>query len=200
GVELIGNVDHERIGTVRFDVVGHVPHDLEIHVQQVLAAHPGLSGDARGDDQEIRTSEVFPVDRADHPAIVTIHGGELVDVQRLALDQALHLGNVEENHIAKPFLNCEQSEVAADLPAADETDLLFHFSLWKLLIWPKLLPQSRRSFAANRSPRAHRSGAEGPTHWRPRLGACGTAPVPSLGEGWGSTSFTAPRQPGNERS
>ena len=85
---------------------------------------PGLRGTPAVMITTSLPGDVLPVGGAGDAAVVAVHRRELVDVQRLALHQALGRGDVVEHHVAELLLHREQRQVAADLPAADESDLL----------------------------------------------------------------------------
>src|SRR5439155_9114007 len=69
-VERVGDVDHEGIRAVGFDVARHVLHDLQIYLEQVLAAHARLAGDSGGDDQDVASGDVPPIGGAGDPAVI----------------------------------------------------------------------------------------------------------------------------------
>src|SRR5581483_12102305 len=79
-VQRIGDVDDERIGAVLLRIRRHVPHDLEVDLEQVLAAHARLARNAGGDDEDVGTGHVLPIGGAGDAAVVPVDRGELVHV------------------------------------------------------------------------------------------------------------------------
>src|SRR3990172_3090208 len=61
--------------------------DAGIDVQQLLAGHAGLAGDAGGDDDALRAGGVLPVVAAGDAAVEAGDGGRLREVEGLALGQ-----------------------------------------------------------------------------------------------------------------
>jgi hypothetical protein len=52
-VERVGDDDHDRVGRVLLDLLAHALDDLDVGLDQVVAAHAGLAGQARGDDDDV---------------------------------------------------------------------------------------------------------------------------------------------------
>ncbi len=53
GVERVGDDDQDAIGRVLHHFADHIAHDLEIGVEQIVAAHAGLARNARRDDHDV---------------------------------------------------------------------------------------------------------------------------------------------------
>src|SRR5262249_39113825 len=69
GVERVGNDDEDAVGRVDHHLGDHVLHDLEIGVEQVVAAHARLARDAGGDHHNVRVGRVGVVVGAHDVAI-----------------------------------------------------------------------------------------------------------------------------------
>ena len=53
GVDGVGDhVDH-RLGAIRGDGLGEARDDAGVDLEEVVAGHAGLAGDARGDDDDV---------------------------------------------------------------------------------------------------------------------------------------------------
>ena len=82
--------DEDRLGRLRHHLRHHVGHDLEVGVQQIVAAHAGLAGNARGNNHNVGVGRGRVVVGAGdgHVALFDGHGFE--QVQCLALGNAFH--------------------------------------------------------------------------------------------------------------
>ena len=86
-----------RVGRDRDHLGDDVGHDLEVGVEQVVAAHAGLARDARGDDDDIGVGGVGVVVGAGDGAVALLDRHGLHQVERLALGDALH--DVDQHHV-----------------------------------------------------------------------------------------------------
>src|SRR5690606_13261098 len=68
-VERVADHDDEGVGAGRLQVGGDVRHDLDVGVQQVVAAHARLAGDAGGDDHHVGPGHVVVRAGADDTAV-----------------------------------------------------------------------------------------------------------------------------------
>ena len=73
--------------------------DARVLRQQVVAAHPGLAGEARGHDDDVGARGVGVVVRAHHAGVVADDGRRLGQVEALALGQALD--DVDEDDVGQ---------------------------------------------------------------------------------------------------
>ena len=97
-------------------------HDAGVDADQVVAAHAGLAGNARGNDHDIGARNDRIVAAAGHLGVEAFDRGRLCDVQRLAVRHAFR--DVEHGDVAKFLQACQQGERAADLAGADERDFI----------------------------------------------------------------------------
>ena len=114
------------LGACCLTPVGHRGDDVEVDGQEVLAGHAGLAGLAGRDDDDVGAGDVLVVGRAGDVGVVVAVGGHLHEVEGLALGRVLELGDVEDDDVAELLLGREHGQDLADLPAADEGDLLAH--------------------------------------------------------------------------
>jgi hypothetical protein len=83
---------------------------------------PGLARDAGGDDDDVGALDVGIVVGAGDDGIVSLDRRPLDDVERLALRHALD--DIDENYIAELLQPGKERQRAADLPGADQRDLV----------------------------------------------------------------------------
>jgi hypothetical protein len=122
GVERVRHDDDERVGRRLLEVLADAADDLEVDAQQIVARHAGLARHARRDDDDVRPGDVGPVGRARDLRVVAEHGAVLLEVEGLALGEALLLGDVEEDDVAELLARDEGGELAADVAGTDERD------------------------------------------------------------------------------
>src|SRR5262249_48785057 len=120
GVERIGNDDDECAGAAIFDLGADAANDLEVDGKQVVARHARLARHSGGDDDDVGAGAILPARGADHAGVVALDGGGLLEIERLALGQALLFGNVEKHDIAELAAGGLSGQLAADVAGADE--------------------------------------------------------------------------------
>ena len=98
------------------------PDDPGVLRQQVVAAHPGLAGEARGDDDDVRARRVRVVVRPDDARVVPDDRRRLGQVEPLALRQPLD--DVDEDDVGEPRLGNSLGSRGADVAGADDGDLV----------------------------------------------------------------------------
>ena len=74
---------------------------LRLIDEQVVARHARLARHAGGDDDHVGAGAVVPVGGAGDLGVVAEHRAVLLQVQRLALGQALLLRDVEQHDVAE---------------------------------------------------------------------------------------------------
>ena len=95
---------------------------LRLMLEQIVAAHAGLARHAGGDDADVGAVERLIGVGAGEVRVETIDRRGLRDIERLALRHAL--GDVEQHDVAQ-FLQADQmGQRAADLPRADQSNLV----------------------------------------------------------------------------
>ena len=88
GVERVGDDDQDAIGRVLHHLAHHVAHDLEVGVEQVVAAHAGLARNAGGDDHDVGVGGVGVIVGAEHVGVALFDGHGLQQIETLALGHA----------------------------------------------------------------------------------------------------------------
>ncbi len=121
-VERIGDADDEAVGGVRLDALADRLHHLEVDPEQIVAAHPGLSGDSGGDDADVGVGDLGIILGAGQPDVIAFDRAGLGEIEALALRNAL--GDVDHHDVAKLLDRREMGERAADIAGADQRDLL----------------------------------------------------------------------------
>ena len=96
--------------------------DLGVGADQIVAAHPRLARDAGGDDDDIGAVDRGIVVGALDDRVVALDRRALDDVERLALRHAVD--DVEQHDVAELLEPGQQGDRAADLPGADQRDLV----------------------------------------------------------------------------
>src|SRR5205823_12501377 len=89
---------------------------------QVVAAHARLSGQARGDDDDVRARRVRVVVAAGYARVVTDDRRGFGHVQALALRQALH--DVDQDDIGQPRFGDSLGSGGPDVTRSDDGDLV----------------------------------------------------------------------------
>ena len=97
-------------------------HDLEIDVEQVVAAHAGLARHAGGDDADVGAFDGFVLLVPVNLASKSLTGEDCGDIERLALRDAFH--DVEQDDVAELLEANEVGQRAADLAGADQRNLV----------------------------------------------------------------------------
>src|SRR6202167_1976900 len=89
-IERIGDDDQDGVRRRRHHLAHHLRHDLVVGVQQVIAAHPGLAGDAGGNDHDVGVYRVRVVIGPDYVHVAPLYGQRFQQVETLALGHALY--------------------------------------------------------------------------------------------------------------
>src|SRR5262249_12968679 len=122
GVERVGNTDHERVRRILLDARSDLTHDLEVDVEQVVAAHAGLARNTGSDNAHIGALDGIVGIGAGKFGVEIVHWRCLGDIERLALRNALH--DVEHHDVTKFFQSNEVGQRAANLADADQRNLV----------------------------------------------------------------------------
>ncbi len=126
GVERIGDDDEDGVWRRPNSLRDHFGHDLEVGVEEVIAAHARLAGDAGGDDDDVRVRGVGVVVGAGNLAVALLDGHGFKKVEPLALGHAFD--DVDENDIGK-FLGCDPvGGGCANVASAYDCDFFAHVS------------------------------------------------------------------------
>ncbi len=112
-------------------LLDHGPHDPGVLRQQVVAAHPGLAREARGDDDDVGAGGVGVVVGAGDPGVVADDRGGLREVETLALRQAFD--DVDQDDVGEAGLGDPLRGRRADIAGADDGDLVPGHAEGKLL-------------------------------------------------------------------
>src|SRR5918992_341895 len=89
GVGGVRQHDHDRLGRLRDRLLGDRADDRLVLRHQVVAAHPGLARQAGGDHDHVRAGRLLVAVRPGDRRLEAEDRAHLVDVERLALRQAL---------------------------------------------------------------------------------------------------------------
>ncbi len=100
--------------------------DGHILGQQIIAGHPGLAGQARGNDHHIGVGRILVIIGAGHPVIKPFHRSALQQIQGLALGNPLR--HIEKNHITKILGSCPVRCRCSHISCPDNRNLLSHLS------------------------------------------------------------------------
>jgi hypothetical protein len=122
GVQRVRDADHEGVGTVLLDALAGGLHDLGVGVQEVVSAHARPARDAGGDDHHVGALDRRVGVGAGHLGVEPLDRRGLREVERLALGNALD--DIEEGNVAQLLEAGQQCQSAADLPGADQRDLI----------------------------------------------------------------------------
>ena len=118
GVERVGDADDEGFRRVFAQARANLLHDLEVDLEEIVAAHAGFPRHAGGDDHHIGVLDLgIFVGALDFRAVFLDRRG-LRQVERLALRHAVD--HVEQHDFAEVPEARKMSERAADLACADQ--------------------------------------------------------------------------------
>ena len=106
------------------DLLGDALDDLAVRGEQVVAAHAGLARQARGDHDDVGARGLVVGVRADDVRLVADHRPGLVQVERLALRQALD--DVHQHDVGVVTLGQPLRGRRADVARSDDCDLPSH--------------------------------------------------------------------------
>src|SRR5690606_36296291 len=120
--------DDDRLGRDALDVLADVADDLGVGVEQVVAAHPRLSRDPGGDDEDPGPGGLLVAVGADHAAVEALHRRGLPLVEPLPLRDPLD--DVDEHDLTGELLLREAlGGGGADISRADYADLVHWMSI-----------------------------------------------------------------------
>ena len=103
----IEGVGHNNDNGTRRDslyIFAYQADDFRIGKEEVIPAHPGCSGDAGGDDDQVAPRQSIRIAGPHNAGVKPFHGGRLGQVEALALRSALFY--VEQHHLLPQFLFC----------------------------------------------------------------------------------------------
>ncbi len=84
-VERIRDDDEDRVRRRLLDLLGDLLHDAGVGVEQVVARHARLAGDAGGDDDDVGVGGLIVAVRADDARVESFDRRRLPLVETLAL-------------------------------------------------------------------------------------------------------------------
>ena len=120
-IEGVGDDDDKSVGRMLLDAIGDLVDDLQVLVEQIVAAHAVFAWKARRHDAHVGARDAFVGVGARELAVRPLQGPELVEVEGLAPGGAAEY--VEQDHVSEVLLRGEQGEGAADLSGANHRDL-----------------------------------------------------------------------------
>ncbi len=121
-VERVGDDDDEGVRAMLLDVLADRGDDLGVDADEIVAAHAGFARDAGRDDNDIGARQLGIIVRADDLGVKILDRRGLGDIERLALRHAFD--DVEQHDVAEFLQSDEQRQRAANLPGADQCDLV----------------------------------------------------------------------------
>ena len=119
-------------------VLGALLDDLVVGVEEVVAAHPRLAGDAGGDDDDVGPGGVLVVVRPEDARVGALDRRRLHDVEALALGHALD--DVDEDDVGQLAVGDPLRQRRPHVPGPDHGDFPVHEALSSGAI---LLPPAR---------------------------------------------------------
>ena len=120
-VQRVRDDDQGRVGRLGDRSLGDGADDLLVRRHEVVPAHVAGARDSGGDDDDVRARCGVVARRAGHVRLVAEHCARLVDVERLALWQALL--DVDEHDIAVVAPRELLRARCADVPGPDDRHL-----------------------------------------------------------------------------
>src|SRR6185503_19591058 len=117
-VERVRDDDQDRVRRGRDHLLGDLADDLLVRGHEVVAAHPGRAWQSGSDHDYLRARGLLVAVRADDVGLVAEHRAHLVDVERLALRQALL--DVDEHDVPVVPQRQHLRTGRADVPGADD--------------------------------------------------------------------------------
>ena len=121
-VERVGHDDQDRVGGLLRRLLHDGPDDPGVLGQQVVAAHPRLAGQSRGDHDDVGPGGVRVVVRAGDPGVMADDRGRLGQVERLALREPFD--DVDQDDVGQAGLGDTLGGRRADIAGADDGDLV----------------------------------------------------------------------------
>ncbi|CAE7441237.1 dapC, partial [Symbiodinium necroappetens] len=115
--------DDHRVRGVLLDLLGDALDDLDVGLDEVVAAHPGLAGESGGDDDDVRALDVLVVARALDRGVESLDRRAAGEVDRLALGDALFVRDVQEDDIAQLLGGGPHGAGGPDIASTDDSDL-----------------------------------------------------------------------------
>ena len=123
-VERIADDDDERIRADLLGIGRDVTNDGQVRGHEVVARLTRFSRNPRGDDEDVGPLEIGPAGGPPDVHVVADDRAVLLEVERLALGEALPGGHVEQEDVAELFVREEARELAADVPRTDQSDFV----------------------------------------------------------------------------
>ena len=121
-VERIRNDDDKSVWRIFRDLIGDRADDVGIGLEQVVAAHAGLSRQAGGDDDDIGIRRLLVRIRTDELYVKTVDRSRLCEVERFALRRSLD--DIHQNDVRKLFARDPMSGRRTDISRSDDRNLI----------------------------------------------------------------------------
>ena len=97
GIQRIRHHNQNAIGRILHDLTDDRTHDLVIGVEQVVAAHPRLTGNAGCDDDDVRVRRVLVIVGAGNVGVALLDGHGFEQIKAFALWDAFD--DVDQNDV-----------------------------------------------------------------------------------------------------
>jgi hypothetical protein len=124
-VQRVGNDNQNRFRRIHNHLRHHVGHDLEVGVQQVVAAHARLARNACRDDHDVAVGGVGVVVGAGDANVGSFDGQRLRQVECLALRHALY--HINQDHVGQFLGHDPVSCRGANIAGSHNGNFLAHF-------------------------------------------------------------------------
>ncbi len=121
-VERVRDDDDDRVLRPLDDLGGDGRDDLLVRLHEVVAAHPGLAGQAGGDHDDVGAGRLLVAVRADDVRLEAEHRAGLVHVEGLPLREVRD--DVDEDDVGVVAPGDLEGAGGADVPGTDDGDLL----------------------------------------------------------------------------
>ena len=123
-VQGVGEDDYDRVRRVPDRLLGDRPYDPFVRRHEIVAAHPGLAGNACGDDHDVRAGGRVVAVRSRDGWLIPEYGRRLVEVEGDALREVLD--DVDEDDVRVVAPRELLGDRASRQPGADDRDLVSH--------------------------------------------------------------------------
>ncbi len=122
-IKWVGNDDDKSAGAVLFQVASDVLDDRQVNTDQIVAAHPRLTGNPCSNDDHIGTGHIGIVGSTRDVSIVAVDRPTLSNVQGFAFGNPFCRGDVQQNNVSELFLTGQKRHYATDLTSTNQCNL-----------------------------------------------------------------------------
>ena len=119
-VERVRHDDQHAVGALLDGFGGDLADDLDVGLEQLVAAHAGLAGDAGGDDDHVAAGGFLVAVGAGDSDVVVLDGRGLGQIERLALRHAFH--DIDQDDVAQFLGGGPMGAGGPDVSSSDDRD------------------------------------------------------------------------------